>query len=80
MSDLQIEEVIEATPDVTVPEKDSFCHIDDGSDIRFFCGKLNEGGRYLCKPYMGEAICPSCGNPTCPACAVMADLDERLED
>lgn len=81
MSDLQVEteEVTEVTLEDFAPEEDGFCHIDDGSDIRFFCGKLNEHGRYTCKPYNGEAICPSCGKPTCPTCAVRGELDERLE-
>ena len=78
MSDLQVDEVIKVTPDA--PEKDSYCHILDGSGVRFYCGKPHPSGRYDCKLYEGESLCPSCGQVTCPTCAVMSSLDDRLED
>lgn len=58
---------------------DSFCHIVDGSGEKAYCGYIDTGP-LTCKPYNGEAICPSCGLPTCPTCAVMASLNERLEE
>lgn len=79
MTDVQIEEVTdETTDDVVLPPKQEFCHIDDGSGIRFYCGQLNEDGGHTCPNYNGEAICPGCGLATCPTCAVMADLNDRL--
>ena len=81
MSDLQIEEDVDLIiDDVEAPPKQEFCHIDDGSGIRFYCGKLSEDGGHTCQPYNGEAICPSCGLANCPSCTVMADLNGRLED
>ena len=81
MTDLQIDEVVEDTTlDVDLPPEQEFCHIDDGSRIRHFCGKLNEDSGHTCQPYNGEALCPSCGLATCPTCVVMADLNDRLVD
>lgn len=81
MTDLQIEEVTESTvEDVEAPPQQEYCHIDDGSGIRFYCGKLNEDFGHTCKPYNGEAICPSCGLATCSTCALMANLNEKLEE
>lgn len=57
---------------------DEFCHIIMGSDTTTYCGR-GEGGPTTCKPYAGEAICPSCGLATCPTCAVQSALNDRLE-
>jgi hypothetical protein len=81
MSDLQIEEVTDlGTDDVEAPPQQEFCHIDDGSGIRFYCGKLNEDLGHTCQPYAGEAICPSCGLANCPSCTLMSSLEERLDE
>jgi hypothetical protein len=81
MSDLQIEEVVEdTTKEVDVPPEQDYCHIDDGSGLRFFCGKLNEELGHTCQPYDGEAICPTCGLANCPTCTMMASLNDRLVD
>lgn len=81
MTDLQIEEVTEVISDgVEAPPRQEYCHIDDGSGLRHYCGKLNEDAGHTCSPYNGEAICPDCGLATCPSCAVMANLNDRLED
>lgn len=70
-------------PDVREEEETTddgqYCHIVDASMERAFCGK-KQVGDVTCKPYNGEAICPSCGLPTCPTCAVRHSLSERLED
>lgn len=56
-----------------------FCHIsDEGGNL--FCGSQNDDGGPTCYPeYDGEALCPGCGNPTCPRCAQIAALEETLE-
>jgi len=59
------------------PEKDSFCHIESGDGRTHYCGKPMSG-ETTCKMYQGEAICPTCGLPTCPTCAVMSSLADRL--
>ena len=56
-----------------------YCHIVDGSGEKAYCGR-KQVGDLTCKPYNGEAICPSCGLATCPDCAVMSSLNERLEE
>lgn len=56
-----------------------YCHIVDGSKEKAYCGRT-QLGELTCKPYNGEAICPTCGLPTCPTCAVMCSLDERLDE
>lgn len=80
-TDLRIEEETDlTTEDVEVPPQMEYCHIDDGSGIRFLCGKLNEDDGHTCQPYNGEAICPSCGLANCPSCTVMASLEDRLDE
>lgn len=69
----------------SVPSLDDmeFCHICvPGSLEEVFCGEKDfELGAISCGGlYDGEAICASCGNPTCPRCAVLSDLEDRLED
>lgn len=56
-----------------------YCHIVDGSGEKAYCGRTQLGD-LTCKPYAGEAICPSCGLPTCPTCAIRQSLSERLEE
>lgn len=58
-------------------EDDEFCHIIDQAG-KFYCGRKRTGP-LTCDIYRGEAICPSCGRPTCPTCAVQSDLNARLE-
>ena len=72
------------TPDIDIidehglpPTEDKFCHIEIGDARTAYCGKVL-GGPGTCKIFDGEAICPTCGRPTCPSCAVMSDLNERL--
>ena len=76
-------EIGEVLPEVREKEEldvsDEFCHIMDGSGEKAYCG-FSEPGGTTCKPYVGEAICPSCGLATCPTCAVMSSLNDRLEE
>jgi hypothetical protein len=58
--------------------EDGFCHIVDESGLRTHCGKRVDES-VTCRPYAGEAICPSCGLPNCPTCTVRTDLNNRLE-
>lgn len=61
------------------PAEDNFCHIEVYPGKTTYCGKaLNDPG--TCQLYRGEALCPTCGRPTCPTCAVMSSLNERLID
>jgi len=78
MSDLRIEEVTHERAFASNDGRDSFCHILDGSGTRFYCGRAHPTGRCSCGEYLGEGICPVCGQVTCPQCAVLADLDERI--
>ncbi len=56
-----------------------FCHIDDGSELRSFCG--DSVGEPTCVGvYHGEAICDACGSPTCPRCAQLCALEDAIED
>ena len=59
-------------PDVTL------CHIADGGADAYYCGApaSNVGE---CGEYYGEAICPNCGNPTCPRCAQLDALLDALD-
>jgi hypothetical protein len=77
---------IEQTPRVA-PSKPSlddmeFCHICvDETLVEVYCGDEGAKGTAPCQgAYEGEAICPSCGHPTCPRCAVLSDLEDRLEN
>lgn len=65
---------------IAAPPEDKFCHILDAEDNPYcgFSGVRN--GEVSCAPYNGEALCPTCGHPTCPSCAVMSSLNDRLED
>jgi hypothetical protein len=58
-------------------DADKFCHIDCGDGRTAYCGHVHRG-RLTCKPYNGEAVCPTCGLPTCPTCAVMSGLNLAL--
>lgn len=66
------------TVDVVLDEDDGYCHIVDADGLTYYCGKPRVG-EVACKTYEGEAICPTCGLPTCPTCAVRSDLAVRLE-
>lgn len=77
----QLETTTNTERETAPPKDDGFCHIDDGSAIHYYCGGSNPTpGQFTCPPYKGEAICPGCGRPTCPQCAVMADLANRIEE
>ena len=58
----------------------TFCHILLDDDSGYYCGAPGWENGPTCEDYDGEAICPSCGNPTCPCCAQLSDLEERLDD
>lgn len=73
LPEVREEAVIETTDD------GQYCHIVESTGEKAYCGRTQLGD-LTCKPYNGEAICPSCGLPTCPSCAVMASLNERLEE
>lgn len=59
------------------PAGDKFCHIESGDGRTYYCGR-RATGETTCQMYDGEAVCPTCGLPTCPQCAVMSSLNERL--
>lgn len=71
-------EEVEEKPKPYTTDDGEYCHIVDDSGQKAFCGR-KQVGDLTCKPYNGEAICPSCGLPTCPTCAVRQSLSERLE-
>lgn len=56
----------------------TFCHIGPEGDERCLCGHVSSD-EFCPSYYNGEAICPSCGNPTCPRCAQLDDLESRAE-
>lgn len=55
------------------------CHVCPFDSETPYCG-AGGGTVGACDDYDGEAICPTCGRPTCPRCAQLCDLDDRLED
>jgi hypothetical protein len=58
-----------------------FCHIYSYDDeITALCGFSDGPGQITCKVYDGEAICPTCGNPTCPRCAQLEAIEYVLEE
>lgn len=59
------------------PAGDDFCHIESGDGKTYYCGR-RASGETTCQTYNGEAVCPTCGLATCPQCAVMSNLNERL--
>lgn len=54
------------------------CHIDDGSELRAYCGAPDAEGPITCSVYGGESNCDTCGKPMCPVCVAMCSLAERL--
>lgn len=54
-----------------------FCHISCDDGLTWYCGTLGQDG-ITCTNYEGEAICPICGNPTCPRCAQLEAIDYQL--
>lgn len=60
-----------------------FCHVfapDDPME-RLYCGAANMGETPACEgEYDGEAICSSCGLPTCPRCAQLSALEDALDE
>lgn len=60
-------------------EEIDFCHIDDGSGKRTYCDAWDVGVDEWCDgEYDGEAVCPSCGSPTCPRCAQLEAIECSL--
>lgn len=55
---------------------DELCHVcaADGTEIAF-CGYDTSHIEGWCADYDGEAICPSCGCPTCPRCAQLSVME-----
>jgi hypothetical protein len=53
-----------------------FCHVMPEKGNIAFCGEACGPETPPCPiPYDGEALCPSCGCPTCPRCAQLEALD-----
>lgn len=72
-------------PSVPSIEDMVFCHLvppwDETTGMRALCGATPGDFQesVTCDgTYAGEAICPGCGHPTCPRCAVLSDIEERL--
>jgi hypothetical protein len=57
-------------------DSERYCHIEYDNG-KTYCG-YRPTEPTTCPWYGGEAICPSCGLPTCPTCAVQSSLNERL--
>lgn len=76
-----IQEVKEQTTEVPSWFEDmEFCHITEPNSGNTFCGAGGENGFDWCEgEYTGEAICTSCGCPTCPRCAQIAALEEAVD-
>lgn len=56
-----------------------FCHIRTIDQTAWLCGPPTTGDKGpTCIDYDGEAICPTCGNPTCPRCAQLEALEVEL--
>lgn len=56
-----------------------FCHVTPPDSEKPYCGWTVITG--VCPGgYKGEAICTSCGYPTCPRCAQLEALDMVLEE
>lgn len=56
------------------------CHIDDGSEMRAYCGAPDAGGPVTCGYWNGEAMCDVCGAPMCPRCVQLDALDDALDN
>lgn len=59
-----------------------FCHIgatNPQPGDRPLCGAPYVTADGSCGDYEGEAICPTCGNPTCPRCAQLEAFEQELE-
>jgi hypothetical protein len=54
------------------------CHIGPATSDLSYCG-APWGSPGECGWYRGEAICPSCGNPTCPRCAQLSALEDAIQ-
>lgn len=64
-----------------------FCHISPEEELDHdaaYCGHIDHiglgGEGTTCGEYLGEAICPWCGNPTCPRCAQLSALVHALDE
>lgn len=60
--------------------EEDFCHILVGNDREAYCGYLHNPAQTRCDDYKGEAICSTCGLPTCPICSTMEELELNLLD
>lgn len=58
---------------------DHYCHIDDGSGERSYCGK-QEGPITCPSVYDGGSVCQDCGLPICPSCMTFECLDYELDE
>lgn len=78
MSGLHVEELVVRVPDWLADME--FCHVGDEGEPAL-CGHDDGiGNSNTCgDEYEGEAICPTCGRPTCPRCAQLSDLEGRLD-
>lgn len=62
--------------DKLVFDPDCLCHV-CGDDDTILCGAPSTGE--VCGDYGGEAVCPACGRPTCPTCALLDQMDHELD-
>lgn len=58
---------------------DELCHVTPRGEEIAYCGYDTSHLEGWCADYGGEAICPSCGYPTCPRCAQLSALADSLE-
>lgn len=58
-----------------------FCHVSNWGSDETLCGD-GRGAMIPSCPgeYAGEAVCDSCGNPTCPRCAQLAEMEWKLDE
>ena len=56
-----------------------FCHLVNGNEEVAICGhRCKEPGS--CGIWLGEAFCDQCGQPLCPRCVQLSELEDRLQD
>lgn len=56
-----------------------FCHISPDDGEAAYCGHAM-GEQWTCGWYDGEAVCPGCGQPTCPRCAQLEAINLSLQN
>lgn len=79
MSDVELDIEAGALEEQSRGPGANYCHIRCGDSSTAYCGH-DLGNADTCGLYQGEAICPTCGLPTCSACAVQSSLHERMFD